>query len=374
MVYKLGDLLEQITETNSDLKYGLDDIVGVTINKEMIPTIANLNNTDLSKFNIIRKHDFIYNPRTHGKKIGLGYNKENRNFISTWNNNSFRIKNDKKNIINPDYLYLYFCGDNWDKEACFNAWGSSTVVLLWENFCNMTIDLPDINIQNKIVEQYNIIIDRIKVLNELNDELFHLLQTNFKYFIHSTDSLCHYTLSDFCDFQEGYVNPPQENTEYFDGNIKWLRAGDVNESYIISTERTLTEKGFKSAKKSAILFKPHTFAITKSGVIGRLGIIDDYMCGNRAVINIIPKDKRYFSFVYLILREKQEEMIQLATGSAQKNLYVSMLESIEFDAPIIEEIGTFNNKVIRIFNKIELNCKEKYNLEKIIKGYFYNII
>lgn len=374
MVYKLGELLEQITETNNDLKYGLDDIVGVTINKEMIPTIANLNNTDLSKFNIIKKHDFIYNPRTHGKKIGLGYNKENRNYISTWNNNSFRVKKEKLNLINPDYLYLHFCKDSWDKEACFNAWGSSTVVLLWENFCNMTIDLPSIDIQNKIVDQYNTITNRIKVLNDINQELFYLLQTNFKYFIHFSEKQNNYKLSEFCDFQEGYVNPPQENIEYFDGKIKWLRAGDVNEAFIIDTERTLTEEGFKSAKKSAILFKPKSFAITKSGVIGRLGIVNDYMCGNRAVINIIPKDIRHFSFIYLLLKEKQQEIIQFATGSAQKNLYVSMLEDLSFNAPLKEDIEVFNNRMIEVFNQIELNCKEINNLEKIIKRYFYNFI
>ena len=46
MVYKLGDLVEQVTETNFNLKYGLDNIVGVTIEKEMIPTIANLTQTN----------------------------------------------------------------------------------------------------------------------------------------------------------------------------------------------------------------------------------------------------------------------------------------------------------------------------------------
>lgn len=69
MDYKLGELLELVTEKNSSLDYGLEDIVGVTIEKEMIPTIANLKETALDKFNIVRPHDFVYNPRTHGKKL-----------------------------------------------------------------------------------------------------------------------------------------------------------------------------------------------------------------------------------------------------------------------------------------------------------------
>ncbi|MBK7632974.1 MAG: restriction endonuclease subunit S [Saprospiraceae bacterium] len=95
-----------------------------------------------------------------------------------------------------------------------------------------------------------------------------------------------YSLKDLCSFQEGYVNPSQEYAKYFDGNVKWLRANDVNGGFILNTSRTLTEEGFNSAGTSALLFNPQTIVITKSGTIGRLGILCDYMCGNRAVINI----------------------------------------------------------------------------------------
>ena len=97
-------------------------------------------------------------------------------------------------------------------------------------------------------------------------------------------------LGDVCEFQEGYVNPSQNFSEYFDGNIKWLRATDLNNGNVYNTSRTLTEEGFLSAGKSAKLFKPNTIGISKSGTIGRLGILKDYMCGNRAVINIVPSE------------------------------------------------------------------------------------
>lgn len=66
--YKLGTLIELVTETNNNLQYGLNDAVGMTITKEIIPTKANLNGTDLSNFIVVRPRDFIFNPRTHGKK------------------------------------------------------------------------------------------------------------------------------------------------------------------------------------------------------------------------------------------------------------------------------------------------------------------
>ena len=96
-------------------------------------------------------------------------------------------------------------------------------------------------------------------------------------------------LGDYCDFQEGYVNPSQHHPEYFDGDVKWIRAVDLNNGFVYNTTRTLTSTGFRSAGKSALLFEPDTIVISKSGTIGRLGIIKDYMCGNRATINIRPK-------------------------------------------------------------------------------------
>lgn len=89
--YKLGELIELVQDTNSELQYGPDDVKGMTITKEVIPTKANVSETDLSKFLVVHPGEFIYNPRTHGKRIGFGYNNTNDNFIISWNNIAFGI-------------------------------------------------------------------------------------------------------------------------------------------------------------------------------------------------------------------------------------------------------------------------------------------
>lgn len=173
-------------------------------------------------------------------------------------------------------------------------------------------------------------------------------------------------LSTLCFFQEGYVNPPQTHSEYFDGDVKWLRAVDINESFIIDTSRTLTKVGFDSAKKSAILFEPNTIAISKSGTIGRLGIVADYMCGNRAVINIKPKCFEYLSFIYCFLKSKQNEFPDLAVGSVQKNLYVSILEPLLVSIPkneaTLADFCEFGNNLLSI---IKNNCEENKRLAEL---------
>ena len=153
--YKIGELIEQVVEINSNLKYDENDAMGMTITKEIIPTKANLIETDLSKFIVVGPEGFIYNPRTHGKKIGFGYNKSDKTFIISWNNIAFKVKNNKKDVILPDYLFLHFKRDEWDREACYQSWGTSTEVFSWEALCDMDLEIPSIEIQQKYVDIYN---------------------------------------------------------------------------------------------------------------------------------------------------------------------------------------------------------------------------
>ena len=153
--YKLGELIELVLKTNSELRYGPDDVRGMTITKEIIPTKADVTGTDLSKFLVVSPGEFIYNPRTHGKRIGFGYNNTGDTFIISWNNIAFKVKASMKDVVLADYLFLHFKRDEWDREACFQSWGSSTEVFSWETLCDMEVDLPPLPIQQKYVDIYN---------------------------------------------------------------------------------------------------------------------------------------------------------------------------------------------------------------------------
>lgn len=153
--YKLGELIELVLNTNSELLYGPDDVRGMTITKEIIPTKADVSKTDLSKFLVVHPGEFIYNPRTHGKRIGFGYNNTNYNFIISWNNIAFKVKKEMITTVLADYLFLHFKRDEWDREACFQSWGTSTEVFSWDALCDMDIELPSIEIQQKYVDVYN---------------------------------------------------------------------------------------------------------------------------------------------------------------------------------------------------------------------------
>ena len=152
--YKLGELIELVEETNSDQLFGPNDVRGMTITKEIIPTKADVANTDLRKFLVVHPDEFVFNPRTHGKKIGFGYNNTKECFLISWNNIAFRVKPDALNTVIPSYLFLHFNREEWDREACFCSWGSSTEVFSWEALCDMKLTLPSITQQRKYVDVY----------------------------------------------------------------------------------------------------------------------------------------------------------------------------------------------------------------------------
>ena len=176
------------------------------------------------------------------------------------------------------------------------------------------------------------------------------------------------TLAKCCSFQEGYVNPSQKIPSYFGGDIKWLRASDLNEGYVYDTERRISEKGFKSAGQSAKMFPKNSIAISKSGTIGSLGILKDEMCGNRAVINIVVNpNKADLKYIFYTLKYKKDEIVSRTGGSIQKNLYVSALETLTLNHNSIKKQSEISSVLSALDEKIELNNQINTELEAMAK-------
>ena len=105
--FRIGQLVEQTTEINTDYLFGADDVRGMTITKQIIPTKADVSVADLSKFLVIHPKEFVFNPRTHGKHIGFGYNNTDVSFIISWNNIGFRIRPEMELTVSAEYLFLH---------------------------------------------------------------------------------------------------------------------------------------------------------------------------------------------------------------------------------------------------------------------------
>ena len=366
MKYKLSEIMDLIgggTPKTSNPDYWNGDIPWLSVKDfgndfryvyetEKSITELGLNN---SSTKLLKKGDIIISARgTVGEIATIPY-------PMAFNQSCYGLRA-KRDIVDEDYLY-YLIKDSV-RLLKKKTHGSVFDTITRDTFNGIEVDLPTLDIQKKIASILNRIDEKIEINSKINYNLQQQLFAIYKEFIGKSREMEIITLDKICDFQEGYVNPAQTHPEYFDGSVKWLRAVDINESFIINTSRTLTDKGFLSAKKSAILFKPNTIAISKSGTIGRLGIISDYMCGNRAVINIAPKESSNLPFIYCFLKLKQKEFPDMAVGSVQKNLYVSILESLEVKVPQ-KELDSFNQIGQFTLEQIQNNCYEISTLTDI---------
>ena len=169
----LGDYIEQIEHRNSELRYGVANVRGVSNNKQFIPTKANNVGRDLEKFYVISPREFVYNSRTTrmGDKVGLGYNNTDETFLTSWNNSAFRVKKSVLHLLNPAYLYLFFYRSEFDRYARFNSWGSSTELFTWSDMCDVKIPIPSIEKQEAIVTIYHTSESRKSINDQLKESI-----------------------------------------------------------------------------------------------------------------------------------------------------------------------------------------------------------
>lgn len=171
--YKLGELIELSEEKNSEGLYGIEYVRGISNTKEIMPTKADVDEEVIKKFYIVRPDQFIYNPRTTrmGDKVGLAYNDTNTPLLFSFNNTAFFIKETAKEIILPQYLYMFYKRSQFDRYAITNSWGSATELLTFDEMCDIDITLPSIEQQRKYVNIYLALQSNLVAYQSKADEL-----------------------------------------------------------------------------------------------------------------------------------------------------------------------------------------------------------
>ena len=153
---KLGDYIELREEVNTDLSFGVESVRGVNNLKKLMPTKADINGRDLSKFQIVYPGEFVFNHRTsrNGSKFSIALNDGNEPVICTEDYVDFRIKEEAKQHLLPEWLYMYFNRPEFDRYVITNSWGSSTEFYNWEDLCDVALRLPSLPVQKKYVDIY----------------------------------------------------------------------------------------------------------------------------------------------------------------------------------------------------------------------------
>lgn len=160
--YRLGDLLEQSEYRNEDLKYTVNDVKGISIQKVFIETKADMSGVSLRPYYLVRPDDFAYVTVTsrNGEKITIAHNDTEETYIVSSSYVVFHVK--EKGILLSDYLFMYFNRPEFDRYARFNSWGSTRETFSWDEMCDISISLPSLEIQQKYVDLYRSFVENQK--------------------------------------------------------------------------------------------------------------------------------------------------------------------------------------------------------------------
>lgn len=169
--YKLGDLIELCTEKNQHLKYGIDDVKGISISKTFIETKADMNGVSLKPYILVKPDYFSYVTITsrNGEKISLAYNNSDSTYIVSSSYVVFKII--KKDILLSGFLFMFFNRPEFDRYSRFNSWGSTREAFSWNEMQDIEIDLPPVEIQQKYVNIYKSMLENQKCYETALDDL-----------------------------------------------------------------------------------------------------------------------------------------------------------------------------------------------------------
>ena len=157
--YKLGKLIEQCDNRNSDETLIVDCVRGISTGKEFIETKANMDGVSIKSYKIVNEDEFAYVADTsrRGEKIAIAYNSNNKRILISSIYTAFYIK--RKDLLLSDYLFMYFNRPEFDRYSRFNSWGSARETFVWEDICDIELELPPLSIQQKYVDIYNVMFE-----------------------------------------------------------------------------------------------------------------------------------------------------------------------------------------------------------------------
>ena len=158
---RLGDYIELVDVRNTSEIYCASDVRGISTSKNFIQTKADLRGVSLRNYKIVEKNQFAYVADTsrRGDKIGLAYADNNPCIISSIYT-VFKVKDESKLLSR--YLMMFFSRSEFDRYARFNSWGSARETFMWDDMCDIQLEIPSIEIQKKYVDIYEGLLANLK--------------------------------------------------------------------------------------------------------------------------------------------------------------------------------------------------------------------
>ena len=358
----LGDFIRQVDVRNTDGKE--ENLLGVSVQKMFIPSIANTVGTDFTKYKVVKRGQFTYIPDTsrRGDKIGIALLTDYDEGLVSNIYTVFEVKDE--NELLPEYLMLWFSRLEFDRYARFKSHGSVREIMDWDEMCKVELPVPSIEKQRSIVKAYNTITDRIELKRKINDNLAAQMRAYFKEYTANNASITG-KLKDYSVMQYGYT----ETATTEPVGPKFLRITDIAQNYIdwngvpycpISEENH--EKYVLSEGDVVVARTGATVGYAK--MVGR-NIPDSVFASFLVRIRPIDDEYRYYFGLAITSAEFLNFVQTNAGGSAQPQANPPLLGEFELSIPNKQSLPEFNTKISSFLGVIESNETEISKLHEV---------
>lgn len=354
MEYKvLGDYINLVDLRNREL--GITNLLGVSIEKRFIPSIANIVGTDLSSYKVVKNGQFAYGPVTsrNGEMISIALlNGEDCIISSSYT--VFEVT--RKEELDPEYLMLWFSRPEFDRYARYRSHGSVREIFGWDELCAVELPVPDIEKQRKIVKAYKTITDRIALKQQINDNLVSTADTIFSEMFLKNKTEANISFTEIVQIMGGGT-PKTDYESYWDGDVLFFTPKDVTDSpFCISTEKHLSLEGLNNC--SSKLYPSFTTFVTCRGTVGNLAMAGVPMAMNQSCYALKGKTEYPPLFVFAFTRYVIATMKKKASGAVFSALVTRDFEMEKVFSPKLSDSIIYQNRVKPLYDNVLANTNE----------------
>lgn len=346
-------------------------VLGISINKEFMPSVANVIGTDLSRYKLIQKGMFACNPMHVGRDERLPIALYKDDIPAIVSPAYFMFEIIVPTILDMDYLMMWFRRPEFDRECWFMTDGSVRGGITWDDLCRIRIPVPPIEKQHSIVKAYKVITDRIALNRKINEDLVASLSTVYKeLFSDAKTQYLKVPLQKICTKIGSGATPKGGKTAYIDEGISLIRSTNVFDFRFEYSDLAHINQTQADAL-SNVTVEPNDVLFNITGVsVARCCMVPDDVLParvNQHVMIVRPAKgiaMSYYIMFTLCSASNKAKLLGIGqSGSTREAINKQELESFEIPIPDDDSLNKFGEIALCAYKNIQCNVKEIRLLE-----------
>ena len=356
---RLGDFIREVNVRNRELK--VTNLLGVSISKEFMPSIANTIGTDMSAYKVIERGQFAYGPVTsrNGDKVSIALLDGYDDAIISQAYTVFEVvpvetPHCDVSTLLPKYLMMWFRRPEFDRYARFHSHGSAREIFDWDELCDVQLPIPSITRQREIVSEYETLTNRSRLNNQM---IQHLEST--------AQALYRKTFLDVVETSQCGVSTMP----------KGWRMGTLGDIAEINSGKTCIDKSevkdeiyqYPVAGASGIIGFSSTYnndeKLITTGRVGTLGVVNRYNQKMYMADNVLIIRSNYYEYCYQIL--KSLDYSEITKGGVQSLITQTDLKDYSITLPSEEVLSVFEEQSGALYSSVEIRERENEKLTEL---------